>query len=393
MDRTAEELIAIVRASLSGAPLPAGFTVGDGAALLSLARRQEMAHLLCVPLASARLLPTLPEAVQTEITEVHLRAIVRTAQLTHELRQISAVLDRLSVPYIPLKGAALRELWPNPWKRTSCDIDVLVRPEDAPRAAEALIAELGYSARSLGHHDHSLYSPSGVHLELHFSLALNIPADCVLARVWEYAAPCGEGSACHRLDPAFACVYLAAHHAAHLLAGGGGIRPIFDLIFLLRATPPDEALLNALLAEAGLAVFFRAVTELGEAIMLGATLSTPSKALCEWLLSGRIYGDLDRRAVIRHTARGDRARRRARRRYLRTRLFPPRRELSVTYPVLRRAPVLLPFVWCHRWLSLLFSGRLRLTLRRARAAARTTDEGVATAAELLIALELTPPPV
>ena len=125
--------------------------------------------------------------------------------------------------------------------------------------------------------------------------------------------------------------------------------------------------------------------------MLGATPSTPSKALYEWLLSGRIYGDLDRRAVIRHTARGDRARRRARRRYLRARLFPPRRELSVTYPVLRRAPVLLPFVWCHRWLSLLFSGRLRLTLRRARAAANADPAATRAAADLLAALDLTLP--
>ena len=392
MTRTADEFWAILRASLFGASLPAEFIVEDDAALLSLARRQEMLHLLYVPLVSTRILPTLSEPVQTAITEAHLRAIQRTAQLVHEQRQITAVLDRIGVAYIPLKGAALREYWRSPWKRTSCDIDILIHPEDAARAADALSAELGYRVASLGHHDHSLYAPNGVHLELHFSLSLNLPADRVLARVWEYASPLGEGG-CHQLDPAFMFVYLAAHHVSHLLAGGGGIRPVADIAFLLRAKVPNDQLMEALAAEAELTDFLLADLELGVSLIRGSTPAPTAEMLRDWLLSGGIYGDVDRRAAIRRTAKSAPARRRARRRYVISRLFPPCRTLAVSYPVLRRAPVLLPFVWCHRLLRLLFGGRLRVTLRRLRADRAAKAPTVATAAALMQALKLTPPSV
>ena len=390
MTRTEKEFLLIVRAALRGGALPMGFAVEDAAALFSLARRQEMAHLLHAPLTTSRIITTFPEPLQKAITDAFLRAVQRTAQQAREQASITAVLDRIGVSYILLKGAALRDLWPSPWKRTSCDIDILIHPDDATRAADALCGELDYRVKSLGHHDHSLYAPNGVHLELHFSLALNMQADAVLARVWEYATPAAEGSA-YRLDPAFACLYLAAHHAAHLLSGGGGLRPVADIAFLWRATPPDPHRIEALAAEAGLTDFLLADIAVGELLLGGNAPTSTAAALMEWLLAGGIYGDPDRRAAIRRTAKGGRARRRARRRYLRSRLFPSRRALSVAYPVLRRAPVLLPFVWCHRLLRILFGGRLRVTLRRLRAAKATEAPTVAAAADLLRALNLTPP--
>lgn len=390
MDRTAEEFIAIVRASLGGAPLPAGFAVGDGAALFSLASRQELAHLLHDPLAAAGALDALPEEIRTAIGEARLRAIQRVALLTHEQGAITAVLDRLAVPYVLLKGAALRELWPAAWMRTSCDLDILIHPEDAPRAAEALTAELGYRVKSLGHHDHSLYAPSGVHLELHFSLLLNIPADRVLCRVWETAEPSGEGSR-YIPEPALISTYLLAHHASHLLAGGGGLRPVLDFWYALRAFDPDAHLLDAYADSAGLLTFAFAVTDVGRFVFEGAPLAEVPAALCDWLLAGGIYGNADRRAALRKSGSGGRPARRARRRYVIGRLFPSRSALSVSYPVLRRAPVLLPFVWCHRWLSLLFGGRLRVTARRLRAAANADPAATRAAADLLAALDLTLP--
>ena len=36
-------------------------------------------------------------------------------------------LERAQIPYLPLKGAVLRQYYPQPWMRTNSDIDILVR--------------------------------------------------------------------------------------------------------------------------------------------------------------------------------------------------------------------------------------------------------------------------
>lgn len=54
------------------------------------------------------------------------------------LQKIEAALNEEQIPYIPLKGSVLRNLYPAPEMRTSCDIDVLVHEEDIERAVAVI---------------------------------------------------------------------------------------------------------------------------------------------------------------------------------------------------------------------------------------------------------------
>ena len=388
MTRTAEELVALLRAAVAGVPLPEGFAIRDHGALFRLARRQDLGHLLYDVLTAAGLLPegALREALRRE----RLRAVWRYGSLAHEGERITAALREAGIGYLPLKGAAVRALWPEPWMRTSCDLDLLVREEEVTRAAEVIREALGYTLRGVGYRDLSLFAPGDlVHLELHFSLRGDSPADPVLARVWEYATP-GEGG-CYELDPAFRIYHLLTHTAYHLRAGGGGMRQVADLYLLCRE-PYDEATLDALLREAGLSIFGKTALRLAGMWFGEGEPSPLAEALGRALAEGALYSDLVRRAANERAEGLSRpARREARRRrraYIRSRLFLSRQELSALYPVLLRHPLLTPFCQVRRWCRLLLGGRLRLTLRRARAAGRVTPEQAEASRKLLSELGL-----
>ena len=391
MTATEQEFLQIFRAAVLGESLSDGVSVGDAGALFALARRHDLGHLLCGVLRGQAAITS--EPMCTLLEREHLRAVWRAGVLSHEEERISALLDREGIPYILLKGAVVRPLWPEPWMRTSCDLDILVREEDAATAASLICDLLGYTARGETYHNHSLYSEGGaVHLELHFRITDGGAFDPVLSRVWEYAAP--SHGACYTLSPAFLLFHLVAHLATHLLNGGGGARAIADLYLVRAFLEIDGEEFAALAREAGLLTFARAVFSLSEVWFSDGTPTAETDLLGERLLRGCLYGDIDRRAAVERaremTPVSRREARRARRAYIRSRLFPARAQLTVLYPRLARHGWLLPLCYLHRWGRLLLGGRLSLTARRRRAAARVTDEATARERELLTVLGLLP---
>ena len=73
-----------------------------------------------------------------------LMAIYRYEQSRYELNRICKTLNDAQISFVPLKGAVIRNYYSEPWLRTSCDIDVLVREEDLKQAVKVLVSELHY---------------------------------------------------------------------------------------------------------------------------------------------------------------------------------------------------------------------------------------------------------
>ena len=92
------------------------------------------------------------------------------ANLEYEIEHIKSVFEKNKIEYILLKGSVLRNYYPEPWMRTSCDIDILVHDEQLDMAVKAL-TQTGYRVDGNKHyHDINLYAPGGMHLELHHNI-------------------------------------------------------------------------------------------------------------------------------------------------------------------------------------------------------------------------------
>lgn len=126
---------------------------------------------------------------------------------------------------MPLKGAIIRDYYPSPELRTSCDIDILVPSDYLDSAIDCLVSECNYTFERRYSHDVSLFSPSKVHLELHFNLIENNEKiSNVLNNIWNTSTLDKDSNFRYIMSTEFFVVYHIAHMAEHFIHGGCGVR-------------------------------------------------------------------------------------------------------------------------------------------------------------------------
>ncbi len=328
------------------------------AALLETSSRHDIVHLLVLGLKQNDLLPSAVTALEKHI----LKAVYRSERLKGESVRLSAALEAARIPFVPLKGTVLREYYPEPWMRTSCDIDILVHKEDLEKAAAYLAQKLQYEEKERSTHDISLFSPQGNRIELHFDLVEEGRANNaigILRGVWENVSPRKGYQYQYEMTDAFFYFYHIAHMAKHFENGGCGIRPFIDLWILDHMDGVDRSKRDSLLAGGGLLPFANAARRLSGIWLDGWEADALSMRLQEYILHGGIYGSSENRVVLQQKKKGGRLG------YLLSRVFVPYTTLKRYYPVLEKHRWLLPFMQVRRWFMLLkpdVAGRTRREL-------------------------------
>lgn len=330
-----------------------------------LAQKHDLAHIPGQVLTKLGL----PECeALSKMTAATFGAVQRFVQLDYELKRICNTLEQAQIPFVPLKGAVVRKFYPEPWMRTSCDIDILVREEDLERATEVLVDELSYTTdHKKKYHDMWLFSPSGVHLELHFSILETMDnIDRLLSRVWEFAA--AEKQYCHKLSSDFLAFHLMAHMSYHFTGGGSGIRSVLDIFLLRRHKAYDETVLRGHLRQCGLEKFYDSVLELIAVWFEGETPTPLTEKMGRFLLDGGVYGTKKQNIIIKQQREGGKVK------YLLSRVFMPCSVLKYRYRVLEKYPILYPAMLVRRWVELPFGGRLKKTVAEAQITLHTKKD-------------------
>lgn len=227
-------------------PLPA-LTADEAAHLYALSKTYDLAHLTgqrpAAPRSAAGTVPCGPL-----LKSRCCWAVYRCETQGSDLAQLDALLTHGQIPFLPLKGSVLRQYYPQPWMRTSCDIDVLVHPADLDRAV-ALLCENGFTIGEKSTHDVALTAPAGSHIELHYDLiedGMVNDAAAVLRRVWDTAVPHGDSTLRYDMPDDLFYFYHMAHMAKHFVSTGGcGIRPLLDVWVLTHRSPSTAGAVTA----------------------------------------------------------------------------------------------------------------------------------------------------
>ena len=350
---------ALVRVGLSGAELNADvknlITPQMLPVLYKVAKKHDLAHLVGEALEKNGLLEDGSEAKAYFEKERNM-AIFRYAQIQHELEQICKALDDAKIHYIPLKGSVIRAYYPEPWMRTSCDIDVLVKQETLEKAIETLKAKLEFTCEKIGGHDAQMFSPIGVHLELHYKLNSNSPLEeGVLSQVWSHVKSF-DNPHCEMTEEMF-YFYHVAHMAGHFKVGGCGVRTFLDLFLLRKSLAYSDEKLRELLKAGGLEAFYDAICAVAD-FWFGDGEKTPLVAEIEdYILNAGMYGDMKHRVAIQQKQRGGSVR------YLLSRIFMPYSQLKFVYPKLQKHPILFPFYQVKRWFNLLKKDSRKVSIK------------------------------
>ncbi|MBR2376134.1 MAG: nucleotidyltransferase family protein [Clostridia bacterium] len=353
--------------------------------LFQVTNKYDLAHIVAEALDRNELYPTTDPAAAM-FTKARRTAIYRYERMRYDCEQISQAFESAKIPYLPLKGMVLREYYKEPWFRTSCDIDVLVRETDLERAAELLKDKYGYTqATGKTLHDLSLYSISNGHLELHFRLieigAAEKAEEKILSEVWERSELVKGSEYRYSMTDEMFYFFHVLHMAKHFRSGGCGIRPFLDLWLLDRQTDRSTEKRLELLERGGLRTFAVAASELADAWLSGKELSDEQEQLQKFLLETGMYGNTERRVMIQQQKKGGA-------RYVLGMIFLPYRQLKLKYPVLVKWPILYPFLTVWRWICAPFK---RKRWRQHRAQLKLLSENSEkkqTTAELLKRLEL-----
>lgn len=123
--------------------------------VIKLASKHDIAHLVALGLLNNNLAD---EETKTQLQQITFRAVYRYEKLNYELMQVCKTLEKAQIPFIPLKGSVIRKYYPEPWMRTSGDIDILVHEKDLKSAISCLVENLKYTEHEQNSHDVSLFS-------------------------------------------------------------------------------------------------------------------------------------------------------------------------------------------------------------------------------------------
>ena len=359
-----------------------------------LSKAHDVAHLVGDALNKSRVFENLPadteENEQATIAKIKEKfdgqlftAVYRYEKINYELERLKETLEAAEIPFIPLKGSVIRKCYPEPWMRTSCDIDILVHEKDLENAVSLLVEKRGATREAKGSHDVGLIS-NGVHIELHYSLIESDivgKADIPLQKVWNYAEPIGETSQYALSDEMF-YYYHIAHMAKHFIHGGCGIRPFIDLWLYNRTNADNKDKRNKLLSYGGLLKFAEEAENLAAVWFNDKGHSTTTREMENYILQGGVYGTLEQRLAMSQNKKGGKFK------HLMSRIFLSYKDMSIYYPSLKKCSILFPFYQVRRWGRILFCGGRKTAMNEIKLNQSISEEKKQTAKRLIEELGL-----
>lgn len=317
-------------------------------ALFKLSKQHDLAHLVGDALDKNGLLPDGTEAQKRFLQERNM-AIYRYERIQYELDCIFETLEKEKIHYIPLKGSVIREYYPEPWMRTSCDIDILIKEEDLQATIDVLKKELSYRYDGTGPYDANLYSESGVHLELRYNpSAVSEKTRKVLSTIWDNVFD--KSAYKLTLTNEMFYFYHMEHMAGHFIVGGCGVRFFLDAYILNKSLKYNNELKQKLLKTGELKAFSDNVEKTAEYWFGNGLKNELVAEIEEYVLYSGIYGCMENRVAIEQHNKGGL-------KFVLSRIFLPYNDLKFKYPRLQRYPILFPFYQVKRWFNLFNKGR------------------------------------
>lgn len=310
--------------------------------LYIISKKHDLAHIVAVVLQKHNLLGE--DALSKKYSQALYMAVMRYENIQYEFNQICELFEAEQIVHIPLKGSVIRKYYAEPWLRTSCDIDILIRPEDLDRACELLVSRLHYDEKSRDYKDVSLYASSGVHLELHFMILEDVKSlDRVLDKVWEYVHPIEADKYLYVMTPEYFLFYIFAHMSYHFSGGGCGVRAFVDIWLLTKHIDYDETVLQEMCEQSSIWQFVQSVRKVTNIWFEDEVHDELSRDIESYVVIGGIYGTKETSITAKKTKTPGKVK------YILQRIFMSYRHLCILYPRLKKVPILYPYYTVVRW--------------------------------------------
>ena len=356
-------------------------TDNDWKQIYQLAKRHDIAHLVGNEVIKQQYVNN--SFIKDKFSNEVFVSIYRYENINAELDNVRDVFNNAKIPFIPLKGSVMRNYYPEPWMRTSCDIDILVQRCDVEKATAAIIDNLNYTIHFSGQYEISLFSPSKVHLELHFNLVEeNFKEIKDLQDIWvenNVQLLCGHE---YQMSNELFLLYHIYHMAKHFVHGGCGIKPFIDLWVIQNKIGYDEEKAEELLKESDLLLFYNHAMELMNVWFEEKPHNSVTQEMENYVLQGGVYGTLEQQLAMSQNKKGGKFR------HLLSKIFLSYEQMKVYYPSVKKCPILFPLYQVRRWCRILFCGGRKTAMNEIKVNQNLSEEKKQSAKRLIDELGL-----
>lgn len=334
--------------------------------LFAYAKEQGVPVMIAQVLLGAKSID-LPDKVRDYCDFLYYQFVAKEGYRRELVSDLLGVFENAHISVAVLKGYAVASVYAQPDCRISGDVDLLVSPKDE-KAAIKLLEKQGFEVMQravASHHSEAHHEQIGVvelHNALYDSAAENLwfSGESTFAKLEEnYITVDGMPS----LGYTDHLIFLTLHMMKHFIGGGLSLRMLLDvgLYYFVNLGSIDTdrywTILDKLRFTKAIRVFFSILgkycglsfdlvdDELMEAVLLdmerGGAFSVKDKSL--GIVSAWEYS---KSSVP--SAEYDKIKAEKMRTYRLRRFFPTYRTLIAEYPVLKKCPLLYPFVWSWR---------------------------------------------
>ena len=354
-------ILALVKSAIDNtkAELPEAF---DWEKAIAFGKKHQILPILYWGCNNSQIAP--PAEIASFLKMALLKSVAVSQRQDYYIEKMFCAFCNHHIDFMPLKGAILRKYYPEAGMRLMSDCDVLIKLPQYPRIRE-IMTEIGFEEKYESNHELVWEVPGNLTVELHKFVIPSYNEDyfAYFGDGWRLAKETVDDSSRYRMTVEDALIYNFTHMAKHYRDGGIGIRHILDIYVYMNKHPNlDKAYMDGELKKLSLFDFFYNVLHTIDVWFCGKEADAMSDHITNYIFSSGSYGTAKNKnisAAVRE-AKGEKPERFTRLKKWVALLFLPYGAMCEKYPVLTKAPVLLPLMWVVRWVQVLFGSKRQL---------------------------------
>ena len=259
------------------------------------------------------------------------------------------------IEYMLVKGTVIRSLYPYPEMRLMSDADILIK-EEKYAEIKHIMQDLGFCEEYESDHEF-VWKKGGFTVELHKSIVPTHSKDFYkyYGDGWRMAKRRDEKTGAFLMSDEDSFIFNFVHYATHYRNGGIGVKHVTDFYVIMKNTPSlDMEYIEKEIEALQLSEFWANTKKLLDVWFNGAEATEKTDFMTVKIFDSRVYGTHENR-VISEAVRTSNTGKSMKVKKVLSLLVPSYRAMCQKYRVLKKVPILLPFLWVFRWFHLLFT--------------------------------------
>lgn len=328
------------------------------AEVYKLAKKHSAANLIWYAVEKLNTLPEAETLIKWQTS--YGMYLNNTAYQDMELENLVEIFASNGYDFMALKGAQIKQYYPEPDMRSMGDIDFLLKTDksqDARDKVKDIMLSNGYEIDLLNDGQVDSYkNANGVIIEIHFEFShINHAFYEHFIVDWDKLVKIDD----HRYEMTLEDLYYfnVGHFAKNMFTKGIGFKTVLDTYVLWnKLSDSEKQNVTSKLAKIELDTFNDTLVELSK-IWFENKADDNLFQIGEYILDNGVYGTEKHRAIVDVMGEESKGNSNGKASFLLMRIFPPADLLYNRFKIKHKNPILLPFLWLIRILNLVFSSK------------------------------------